>query len=44
MTREALEHIVATKAQLRGVPVIANVDFGHTDPLVTLRSAAALRR
>lgn len=36
MTRDALTQIVGTKRQLRGVPVIANVDFGHTDPLVTL--------
>ncbi len=36
MTRQLLEQIVSTKTQLRGVPVVANVDFGHTDPLLTL--------
>ncbi len=35
MTRDLLEQIVSTKRQLRGVPVVANVDFGHTDPLLT---------
>ena len=28
--------IIKTKKELNNVPVIANVDFGHTDPKVTL--------
>lgn len=36
MTRELLEQIVRTKPRLDGLPVIANLDFGHTDPLITL--------
>ncbi len=35
MTRELLAQIVATKPELAGLPVIANVDFGHTSPMVT---------
>jgi muramoyltetrapeptide carboxypeptidase LdcA involved in peptidoglycan recycling len=35
MTRELLAQIVATKPELAGLPVIANVDFGHTSPLAT---------
>ena len=32
---ELMEHVVATKAQLKGKPVIYGVDFGHTTPHVT---------
>jgi muramoyltetrapeptide carboxypeptidase len=35
MTRELLTQIVASKRELAGLPVIANVDFGHTTPTVT---------
>jgi len=35
MTRELLTQIVATKPELAGLPVIGNVDFGHTSPMVT---------
>jgi muramoyltetrapeptide carboxypeptidase len=35
MTRELLAQIVATKRELAGLPVIANVDFGHTTPTAT---------
>jgi muramoyltetrapeptide carboxypeptidase len=35
MTRELLTQIVATKPQLAGLPVIGNVDFGHTTPALT---------
>ncbi len=36
MTRALLEEIVAAAPQLRGVPVLANADFGHTSPMFTL--------
>ncbi len=36
MTRELMEYIIASIPQLKGVPVIANMDFGHTTPLLTL--------
>lgn len=35
MTREKLERIVSTKSQLKGIPIIANLDFGHSTPMIT---------
>lgn len=36
VTREKLEYIVRNIPQLKGLPVIANMDFGHTTPIATL--------
>ena len=36
MTKEKLKYIVDNIPQLRQIPVIANVDFGHTTPITTL--------
>jgi len=35
ITREKLEYIISTKKELRNMPIVANVDFGHTSPLIT---------
>jgi muramoyltetrapeptide carboxypeptidase len=35
MTRDLLTQIVSSKPELAGLPVIGNVDFGHTTPAVT---------
>lgn len=35
MTNELLIKIIKTKKELDNIPVIANVDFGHTDPQIT---------
>jgi muramoyltetrapeptide carboxypeptidase len=35
VTRAVLEQIIARQDRLIGVPVLANVDFGHTNPLAT---------
>lgn len=35
MTRDLLAQIVATTAELVGLPIVANVDIGHTSPLRT---------
>jgi muramoyltetrapeptide carboxypeptidase LdcA involved in peptidoglycan recycling len=35
MTRELLTKIVKTKRELAHLPVLANVDFGHTMPIIT---------
>ncbi len=35
MTRELLAQIIESKPELRGLAVIANVDFGHTNPMIT---------
>ncbi|HJX77892.1 MAG TPA: S66 peptidase family protein [Glutamicibacter sp.] len=36
MTREILKEIVSRQPTLAGLPVLANVDFGHTQPQMTL--------
>lgn len=36
MTRSLLDQIVSRQARLAGVPVLTNVDFGHTSPMATL--------
>ncbi len=35
VTDELLTKIIKTKHELKNIPVIANVDFGHTDPKIT---------
>ena len=35
MTREKLTKIIKTKEELKDIPVIADVDFGHTTPMIT---------
>lgn len=35
MTDDLLTKIIKTKKELDNIPVIANVDFGHTDPKIT---------
>ena len=35
MTLEKLKFIIETKPELKKIPVIANVDFGHTRPMIT---------
>lgn len=35
MTLEKLKYIIKTKEELKNLPIIANVDFGHTNPLIT---------
>ncbi len=35
MTRPLLERILHAKKELAGKPIIANVDFGHTTPIIT---------
>ncbi|MFA5169446.1 MAG: S66 peptidase family protein [Candidatus Paceibacterota bacterium] len=35
VTNEKLIKIIKTKKELDNIPVIANVDFGHTSPLIT---------
>lgn len=35
VTRPLLEQIVTTKPELSHLPVVANVDFGHTTPIIT---------
>lgn len=36
MTEAALKHIIYTKAELKDIPVIANLNFGHVQPFATI--------
>ena len=36
ITREQLEFILNNKKELAALPILANVDFGHTTPLLTI--------
>ncbi len=36
LTQDLLQKILAGKKALKDIPVVGNVDFGHTDPKVTL--------
>ena len=36
ITREGVEFVINTKEKLKNIPVIANVDFGHTSPILTI--------
>jgi muramoyltetrapeptide carboxypeptidase LdcA involved in peptidoglycan recycling len=35
MTNKLLSKIIATKEELTEIPVVANVDFGHSEPRIT---------
>ena len=35
VSRHLLEQIIARQDRLAGLPVLGNVDFGHTSPLAT---------
>lgn len=43
MTRELLEKIINSKEELKDLPVIADVDFGHTSPLITFPIGGKVR-
>ena len=36
VSREQLEYIVSTKRELKNLPIWANLDFGHSTPLLTI--------
>jgi len=36
MTKELLQKIISTKKELKSIPIVANVDFGHTTPIATM--------
>ena len=35
MTKEKLKQVIETKKELGDIPIVANVDFGHTNPMIT---------
>ncbi len=43
MTDDKLKKIIQTKSELKNIPVIANVDFGHTDPKITFPVGCEVR-
>jgi muramoyltetrapeptide carboxypeptidase len=43
ITLDTLKSIINSKQELRGLPIIANLDFGHTSPLATFGIGASCR-
>ena len=43
MTLEKIKLIFDSKPELAGIPIIANVDFGHTDPMITIPIGGTIR-
>ncbi len=43
MTDDKIRAMIAEKPELRDVPVIANVDFGHTEPMITFPIGGKVR-
>lgn len=43
MTRQLLSKIIHSKKELEGIPVVANLDFGHTSPMLTLPVGGKIR-
>jgi muramoyltetrapeptide carboxypeptidase LdcA involved in peptidoglycan recycling len=35
MTKEKIEQLIAIRPHLKGIPIVANADFGHTNPMIT---------
>ena len=35
MTKELLAKLLSSKKELQGLPIVSNVDFGHTTPIIT---------
>jgi len=43
VTREKLQYVIDTKKELQNIPVIASVDFGHTNPMITFPIGGACK-
>ena len=43
VTRKQITHIIQTKELLQDIPVLANADFGHTNPLFTFPIGGTVR-
>lgn len=43
MTRELLTKIITSKNELKNLPIVANMDFGHTDPMFTFPIGGEVR-
>lgn len=42
ITKELLRKIISTKKELQNIPIIANINFGHTTPIATLPIGGSL--
>jgi len=43
MTENQLAHILQSKKELQNIPIIANADFGHTNPKATIPIGGMVR-
>lgn len=43
MTKEKISEIIKSKKELKDIPVIANVDFGHSYPMITFPIGGTVR-
>ncbi|MDO8658132.1 MAG: LD-carboxypeptidase [Candidatus Levybacteria bacterium] len=43
MTNDLLSQIIKTKKELKNLPIVATVDFGHTDPKITIPIGGTVR-
>lgn len=43
MTNDLLTQIIKTKKELKNLPIVANADFGHTDPKITIPIGGTVR-
>jgi muramoyltetrapeptide carboxypeptidase len=43
ITKDLLHDILSSKPELRGIPILANVDFGHTEPKFTFPFGGRVR-
>lgn len=43
MTESLLTQIIKTKKELKDLPIVASVDFGHTDPKITIPIGGTVR-
>ena len=43
VTREQIRFIIETKAELKNIPIVANVNFGHTNPSITFPIGGTMR-
>ena len=43
MTKKKLTELIRIKKELKNIPIIANVDFGHTDPKITFPIGGEVR-
>jgi muramoyltetrapeptide carboxypeptidase LdcA involved in peptidoglycan recycling len=43
VTKEMIERLIAIRPYFKGIPIVANVDFGHTSPMITFPIGGEVR-